>query len=543
MGTYTNIVAGSTVGSTAAGIINNLGADVEMTFRKVSGSSAIISEVKNYQEGTVVFSLGDGLYYKYTSGSWNSYTGIPTNATVTPVSHISMTGSSVHGLGTMSVQNANNVAITGGTAALSYVQFDTSYADGNIEGRMHWDADDKTMVIGMSGGSVNLQVGEESLIRVKNSSSCAIDNGKAVYITGGLGSNPTIALANNSGSQYSLVAGIATENIAVNGFGYVTAFGVVRDVDTSDFAAGNSLWLGTDGGLINTKPVAPLCSSFVGTVLVANKNTGMIFASPFRVPKLGFLSDVYAPDLIADKSSLEFSTSGSRWQVVSGSSTSYVKRSGDTVSGSIVIQTVSGSSLVVGGSSNNATFDSNGFMTLAGSAMAWDDLQVDTATVKLPAVNSPTWREWAFGIGGGVTYPILGFDLNNYIDYRAQTSHSMKLNTYLHQHCHYSTPTNAAGKKIKFQLDVVVAGVDEAFSVPAGSPYTYEFSLSGSESGKHKLFEIGEIPGNTTVSTIYQCKLTRIPASSNDYAGEVYLMFNDGHYQKDEIGSDTEYAK
>lgn len=60
----------------------------------------------------------------------------------------------------------------------------------------------------------------------------------------------------------------------------------------------------------------------------------------------------------------------------------------------------------------------------------------------------------------------------------------------------------------------------------------------------HKLLEVANIPGvNTTVSSIYICRLTRIAASSAEYPDLVYVLFNDSHYIRDDTGSITEYQK
>ena len=41
--------------------------------------------------------------------------------------------------------------------------------------------------------------------------------------------------------------GMATENIANNGFGAITTEGLVRDVNTAAFTEGDMLWLGVNG--------------------------------------------------------------------------------------------------------------------------------------------------------------------------------------------------------------------------------------------------------------------------------------------------------
>lgn len=174
----------------------------------------------------------------------------------------------------------------------------------------------------------------------------------------------------------------------------------------------------------------------------------------------------------------------------------------------------------------------------------FDDLQTSLSLAKLPAVNDPAWRTFNYGVGSGVAFAALGFALDDYIDFFLQTQHSMKLNTDLDCHIHYTLPTDSADTKIKFKLDVVAAGINSDYAVPTGSPYSKEYTLVGDESGKHNYLDICDIATfNTTLSSIAVCRLTRIAASSADYAGEVYVTFIDCHFRKDTVGSRQETTK
>ena len=180
----------------------------------------------------------------------------------------------------------------------------------------------------------------------------------------------------------------------------------------------------------------------------------------------------------------------------------------------------------------------------AGGPVVWDDLQVALSSAKVPAASAPTWRTHDFGIGGGIAFNVLGFAVGDYIDFYIQTSHSMKLNSILEDHLHGTIPTDDSGKKIQWQLDVIAAGIGEDWAVVSGSPFTSEQTLTGAQAGKHNYFDIAEIPAvNSTVSSVYICRLTRIAASSDEYGSEVYLIYNDAHYQKDTIGSLQETSK
>ena len=183
--------------------------------------------------------------------------------------------------------------------------------------------------------------------------------------------------------------------------------------------------------------------------------------------------------------------------------------------------------------------------TLKLNQPVYDDLQVSISNIRVPAANAPTERLYNHGIGGGVTFPVLGFAVNDYIYFDVQTNHACKLNTVLENHMHFILPnTTNIGDKFQWQLDVIAAAVDVAFAVPTGSPFTAEHTIVASDDTHHRIMDIADIPAvNSTVSTLYSCVLTRIAASANEYASEVYVKFNDCHQLINTLGSRQEYTK
>lgn len=177
--------------------------------------------------------------------------------------------------------------------------------------------------------------------------------------------------------------------------------------------------------------------------------------------------------------------------------------------------------------------------------VGWDDIQGNVAGGTLHPTATPTWRDYDYSIDFGVAFRTLGFAIGNVIYGTVQTPHAMMLNSTLHAHIHVTTPTDGTGKKFKFQMDVIACGVDGTYSVPAGSPFTVETSMTEDWTDTQKVIETGMIPSaNTTVSSLYKIKMTRIAASSDEYAGEVYVDFMDAHYQRDQSrGSRQEYVK
>lgn len=116
-----------------------------------------------------------------------------------------------------------------------YVDFEDASGTTVAAGRMWYESATGSWNLGMGGGNVTQQVGEE--IYVYGKASSAITNGQIVVKTGAVGASGTItfAPAGTGITDDQTIIGVATEDIPLNGFGRVTAFGVVRGIDLSAF--------------------------------------------------------------------------------------------------------------------------------------------------------------------------------------------------------------------------------------------------------------------------------------------------------------------
>jgi len=175
----------------------------------------------------------------------------------------------------------------------------------------------------------------------------------------------------------------------------------------------------------------------------------------------------------------------------------------------------------------------------------YEDLQVDVGRVRFPGVSDPTWTTYNHGVGGGVAFDVLGFSVGDRVDFDVQTFHAMKLNTILDCHIHFILPnTTDIGDKFQFQIDVIAAGINGQFAVPTGSPFSSEHTIVANDNTHHRILDIADIPAsNTTVSSLYTFRLTRIAASSDEYGSRVYVKYIDCHCQIDDRGSQDETSK
>lgn len=186
-------------------------------------------------------------------------------------------------------------------------------------GELFWNSEDRTLDL-ETGGTL-LQLGQEQYYLVKNQTGNTISDGQAVMASGTLGASGRILatpaiMDGTFPSEYFM--GIATEAIANGEDGFVTSFGLVREIDTGMFSDGDVLYADPQvpGGLSNTAPVAP--NNFITAAIVINSSntSGSIFVRPSFGSKLQNLEDVVLNG-IADGSVLAWIAANSRFEASS----------------------------------------------------------------------------------------------------------------------------------------------------------------------------------------------------------------------------------
>ena len=158
--------------------------------------------------------------------------------------------------------------------AAPYIDFANGSAVTLAAGRMWYDGSTGSWNLGMGGGNITQQVGEEQFIYGK--ASAAITEGQLIVKTGANGASGVITFAPSPANltDNDGIIGVATENIALNGFGRITTFGVVHGINTSGssvgetWADGDTLWYNPAGSgkLTNVKPTAPNIKFAIATV-------------------------------------------------------------------------------------------------------------------------------------------------------------------------------------------------------------------------------------------------------------------------------------
>jgi len=220
--------------------------------------------------------------------------------------------------------------LTGHISSPTYVQFGSGSGTTLAAGRMWYNETTGSLNFGMGNGNITQQVGEELFVYGKASAAITDSPLQIVYHTGTVGASgvvtfaPTIAGITNVND----IIGVATESLALNDFGRITAFGVVRNITTNGTAFGET-WADDDviwynpvtGNPTKVEPVAPNIKVQIGTVITAGSGgsgsfqvilrPGSIFGGTDSNVQFGTLAN---NDLIAYDSTLGY------WKNIPGSS-------------------------------------------------------------------------------------------------------------------------------------------------------------------------------------------------------------------------------
>lgn len=281
------------------------------TFTVTNGSSFTWKDAYNPATAYVV---NDVVYYNGSSYiNILASTGIvPTNTTYWSL--VAQKG--IDGTGSGDFMKDGSVAMTGNFNAggkditnLNQEFFNTSPTITAVTiGKMYWDTINKTLATDLSA-NVTLQHGQEIHRYVYNGTASTITNGSIVYQSGNQGVYASVSLAKADADSTSVVAGVATEDIAPSSYGYITVLGEVHGLNTNSWTIGTRLYLSdtTAGTFTST---APQKSIIVGVVTVQNISVGSIFIKFSTANSLESLTDTLISSPITGNT---LQWNGSKW--------------------------------------------------------------------------------------------------------------------------------------------------------------------------------------------------------------------------------------
>lgn len=247
---------------------------------------------------------GNGHYMTFYTGTGTEKVRIDTNGNV--------------GIGTSSPEAKLDVRGTGYFSESIRTSGTVVFASGNTApvGVMQWDNGEGTVTLGLKGGNVTANLGQDNVVLCYNGTGSSLTKGQVVYVSGAQGQRPSVNLALATTDLTSArTIGVVDETIGAGSEGFVSTFGVVTNINTAAFTAGSGLWLSatTPGALTMTRPVAPNHGVFVGWCLNSHVSAGRIFTEVQNGYELDEIHDVLIQS-VASGNLLQYDSSNSTWR-------------------------------------------------------------------------------------------------------------------------------------------------------------------------------------------------------------------------------------
>jgi hypothetical protein len=295
------------------------------------GTTVSTTEPDSPEIGDSWYKNDTGEFYIYDGTYWVEVNGVIENPPLTQeevqdyIAPLFVEGSHTNVVATYDDENnVINLNTSGSLVSIDsivypdYITFDTTpEIEPADPGSLWWSTDFETLNLQLDAG-VDLQIGQEHLVRVKNSSGLvAIPKGTAVMFAGAAGdtveATPAVSTAD---SEPELLIGITAEIIPADGFGFVTQFGFINgtDTETPGWSLGNFLYVDSEnpGQLTNVKPSPPNWTFPIAAVTRINSNSGRILVRAIPGKHLHDLVDADISSLLNDQA-LVYNSSASVW--------------------------------------------------------------------------------------------------------------------------------------------------------------------------------------------------------------------------------------
>lgn len=289
-----------------------------------------------------------------------------------------------------------------------YLDF-ANAAPSTSPGRMWYSSSTGSWNLGMGGGNITQQVGEE--LYIYGEASSAISGNtllQLIFKTGTVGASGVLQFApTTSGiTDPNLILGVATEDIGASYFGRITTYGIIHGIDTTGSTYGETwadadvIWYNpTTGGLTKTKPTAPNMKYQIGTVLDA-ASSGSFQVDLHPGSELGGTDSNVQFSSVANNNLLQYNSTSGYWTNVTPGSVTGV----GSVANAVTFND-SGS-----GASSGTTFDGSAARTVSYNTIGAQPAgtYVTSVTGTAPVVSSG-------GTTPAISMPAASSTVNGYL--------------------------------------------------------------------------------------------------------------------------------
>lgn len=343
-----------------------------------------LSKATLTQGSGVTITNGPGSITISATGTGGDVVG-PSSATDNAIARFNGTTGKLIQNSTVTIDDAGNII------SPDSVQFSGTVPATQPIGTLWFDS--STDTLNLQQNAITQQIGEEIYVYGKATATISGETLlQAVYKTGTVGASGTITFAPTIAgiTDTGAIIGVATEDIATNGFGRITSFGVIHGINTTGSTYGETWVDGQDiwynpvtGGLTKTKPSAPNQKFQIGTVINAGpggSGSFQVLLQPGSV--LGGTDSNVQFGTLANNDLIQYNSSLQYWTNVAASSIAI-----GTATNADNIKTVS--------TATNANYYLT-FVDSDNSVAAYESVYTDAGITYNPSTNALT-----SGVSGG----------------------------------------------------------------------------------------------------------------------------------------------
>ena len=317
-------------------------------------------------------------------------------------------------------------------------------------GQIGWNSVDGTFDMRLLNNTT-LQSGQE--LHFYGKADGQITNGDVVQFAGVQGDHFLIKVANpiEIDAHPEYLMGIATDNIANNYYGYVTSFGKINGIYTTEWSLEQPILYFdfVNGGMTNVEPQAPTRRIVLASVVklqTGGAENGVIFVRPTFGCKLTDLDDVNGTPLTVTGQIMV-------WDNVRG-----VFDFTDNIN-NYSLSTHTHNSF--GGVTDNTTFEADGTIKFNGAATVWRDIDFPII-IRTTGANIPIMTTF----NGNLTMP--QWTVNDYNQCESQEFvHEWKEGSTCYFHLHLDTNgLDTTNRYVKFEIEYAYS-VNGTWTFPA----------------------------------------------------------------------------
>ena len=208
------------------------------------------------------------------------------------------------------VDTSSNVSgLTGGISTPTYLAFNTTPTVTPSPGYAFWNSTQGGLEVQFDSSTAGTST-QDNFYYVK--ASAAITKGQVCYFTGAVGASGVMTAAPASGNiDGQNILGIAAENIANNGFGYIQWSGTLQGINLSSYTTGQKLYYDptVTGGLTATAPAKNTVQIVMGVVANAANNGTFVL----KMTYYGQLEELSEVSISSPTSGQSFYYNGTTW--------------------------------------------------------------------------------------------------------------------------------------------------------------------------------------------------------------------------------------